>query len=90
MAEYLVGNLTKVVIMFSIGQMALFSMVSHLIFIYLAWKLMLAINFDPIIRKGKAKEAQVFFLLIAIVIGTGVSRFFLDILQWSSDLIYFF
>jgi len=76
--------------MFPIGQLAIISMISHLIFIYITWKVMLGINFEPIIRKGRTKEARIFFLFIAIVIGTGVSRFVLDILQWSRDLIYLF
>ncbi|MFD1172480.1 DUF1146 family protein [Oceanobacillus picturae] len=76
--------------MFSIGQLAIVSMISHLIFIYLTWRVVQAINFDPLIRKGRAAEARVLLLLITIVVGAGVSRFFLEILQWSSDLIYLF
>ncbi|AVR00571.1 DUF1146 family protein [Oceanobacillus sp. M65] len=76
--------------MFSIGQLAIFSMISHLIFIYLTWRVVQAINFDPLIRKGRAAEARVLLLLVTIVVGAGVSRFFLEILQWSSDLIYLF
>lgn len=76
--------------MFSIGQTAVISMISHLFFIYITWRLMICINFDPLIRKGREKEAQVLILLITIVVGTGVSRFFLDFLQWSRDLNYLF
>ncbi|CDO05053.1 hypothetical protein BN988_03634 [Oceanobacillus picturae] len=76
--------------MFSIGQLAIVSMISHLIFIYLTWRVVQAINFDPLIRKGRAAEARVLLLLVTIVVGAGVSRFFLEILQWSSDLIYLF
>lgn len=76
--------------MIAIGQMAIISMISHIIFIYLTWRVMIAINFDPIIRKGRTTEAKLFLFFIAIVIGSGVSRFFLEILQWSQDLIYLF
>jgi uncharacterized integral membrane protein (TIGR02327 family) len=76
--------------MFPIGQMAIISMISHLLFIYITWKVMLGINFEPIVRKGRTTEARIFFLFIAIVIGTGVSRFVLEILQWSRDLMYLF
>lgn len=51
---------------------------------------MLKMNFEPIIRKGHTTEGKIFLLFLAIVIGTGVSRFFLDILHWSRDLIYLF
>ncbi|MFD2629356.1 DUF1146 family protein [Oceanobacillus kapialis] len=73
-----------------IGQMAIISMLSHLIFIYLTWRVVQAINFDPLIRKGRGAEARVLLLLLTIVIGSGVSRFFLEILQWSRDLLYLF
>lgn len=76
--------------MFSIGQTALVSILSHLIFIYLTWRLMLKMNFDPIVRKGHQSEGRIFLLFLAIVIGTGVSRFVLEILQWSRDLTYLF
>lgn len=76
--------------MTSIGQMALIGMVSHVFFIWLTWRFMLKVNFDPIIRKGHANEGRVFLLFIAILIGTGVSRFVLDILQWSRDITYLF
>lgn len=76
--------------MFSIGQMALFSMISHLVFIFITWRVMQTVNFDPLIRKGGAVEAKVLLLFIAIAVGTGVSNFFLSFLQWSKDLIYLF
>lgn len=74
--------------MVSIGQIAVISIMSHLIFIYLTWRVVLTINVDPLIRKGRVKEARVLLLFITIVIGSGVSRFFLEILHWSQDLIY--
>lgn len=76
--------------MISIGTTALISIISHLIFIYITWRAMLKMNFEPIIRKGHTTEGKIFLLFLAIVIGTGVSRFFLDILHWSRDLIYLF
>ncbi|HLR67729.1 DUF1146 family protein [Virgibacillus alimentarius] len=76
--------------MFSIGQLAITSMISHLIFIYLTWRVVQTINVDPLIRKGHVTEARVLLIFITITIGTGVSRFFLDILQWSQDLLYLF
>lgn len=74
----------------AIGQTALISLVSHIVFMYLAWKLITCINFEPLIRKGREKEAQILILFVAIVIGTGVSHFFLEVLQWSKDLVYLF
>lgn len=76
--------------MFSIGQFGIVGIISHVIFIIITWQVMQSVNFEPIIRKQKQKEARLFLLLIAIVIGTGVSGFVLDILQWSGDLSYLF
>lgn len=76
--------------MFSIGQMALFSIISHVLFIYITWRVVLKMNFDPIIKKGRVTEGRIFLLFLTIVIGSGVSRFFLEILRWSNDLIYLF
>lgn len=74
----------------SIGQNALISMISHLIFIAVTWRVVSTINFDPLIRKGRTTEARILLLFITIVIGSGVSRFFLDFLGWSQDLRYLF
>lgn len=77
--------------MVKIGQLAIVGILSHIIFIYLTWRVIVAaINIEPLIRKGRVTEARIFILFISIVIGSGVSRFFLDILQWSQDLMYLF
>ncbi|MEN2767303.1 DUF1146 family protein [Ornithinibacillus xuwenensis] len=74
--------------MLSIGQVAIMSIISHIIFIYITWRLMQTINFEPLIRKGRGTEAKILVLFLTIVIGTSVSRFFLEFLQWSQDLVY--
>ncbi|SDQ13337.1 conserved hypothetical integral membrane protein [Virgibacillus subterraneus] len=76
--------------MSSIGLTALISMISHLIFIYITWRVVTTVNFDPLIRKGRETEARILIMFITIVIGAGVSRFFLEFLQWSQDLMFLF
>ncbi|MGM8364790.1 DUF1146 family protein [Virgibacillus sp. W0181] len=76
--------------MFSIGQMALVTMISHLIFIYITWVAIQSLNVDPLIRKGKIVEARILIIFVTIFIGTNVSRFVLDILNASQNLIYLF
>lgn len=76
--------------MFSIGQWALVGIFSHFLFIYLTWRALVAVNIEPIIRKGKVTEARILLFFVAVVIGSGVSRFFLEIIQWSNDLILLF
>ena len=90
MAKLHIVRIKGGLIMFSIGQSAITGLLSHIIFIIITWQVMQAINFEPLIRKNRTTEARIFLLLLAIVIGTGVSRFFLDILQWSRDLLFLF
>lgn len=76
--------------MLPIGQIAVIGMFSHVLFIYITWRVLIGIDFESFIRKGRETEARILFFLVAIVIGSGVSRFFLDILQWSQDFTYLF
>lgn len=76
--------------MISDGQFAIVGIISHIIFIYIAWKMMLGINFEPIVRKNRVTEAQVIIIFIAIIIGSGVSRFVLDVIRWSQDIFTLF
>lgn len=76
--------------MITIGYLSIISMLSHVIFIYITWTAMQGINFEPFVRKNKVTEARIIIIFLAIVIGTGVSNFVLDIIHWSQDLIYLF
>lgn len=74
----------------SIGITAIVSMFSHVLFIYIAWVSLQALNVEKFVRKHKVTEARLFFILVAIALGTLVSNFVLDILRWSQDLIFLF
>lgn len=76
--------------MLSIGYFSLLGMLSHVLFIYITWLAMQGINFEPIIRKNRVVEGRIIIIFLTIVIGTNISRFVLDIVQWSQDLIYLF
>lgn len=67
----------------SLGQQALASMVSHFLFIIITWRILQGLNLDGWFKKGRVFEAQAFMILLTITIGTSVSRFFLDFMQWS-------
>lgn len=77
-------------VMVSIGFFSIIGMISHVLFISLTWMAMQGINFEPLVRKNGVTEARVLIIFITIAIGASVSRFVLDILQWSQDLIYLF
>lgn len=69
-----------------VGYQSLTNMISHIVFILITWRLLQAINLDGLIKKGRVFEARVLLMFLTITIGTAVSNFFLDYLQWSQNL----
>ncbi|NPC94441.1 DUF1146 domain-containing protein [Bacillus sp. WMMC1349] len=69
-----------------IGQQAAISILVHLFFIALTWWALLAVNIDPLIKKGKIIQARVLMIILTIAIGSIVSNFFLDYLYYSRQL----
>src|SRR5699024_11085540 len=61
---------------------------AKIILLFITWYILEGINLNAFIRKCRETEAKFLLLFITIVIGIVVSRFFLDILQWSQDLNY--
>ena len=70
----------------SFGQIALFSIFSHLVFIALAWWALQSIRLDKLLKTNHVFQARLLYILLAIAIGSSVSNFFLDYLQWSRQL----
>ncbi|WP_462411337.1 DUF1146 family protein [Neobacillus sp. Marseille-QA0830] len=68
------------------GQIALISILSHLVFIAISWWALQAIRLDKLLRPNHIAQARLLYILLAIVIGSTVSNFFLDYLQWSRQL----
>lgn len=68
------------------GQVALFSIVSHLVFIAVAWWALQAIRLDKLLKPNHVFQARLLYILLAIFLGSSVSNFFLDYLQWSRQL----
>ncbi|MFB9973671.1 DUF1146 domain-containing protein [Allobacillus sp. SKP2-8] len=67
---------------------ALTGMISHLIFIVIAWKALESFNIQGVFKKDRELESKLLFILLSIVIGTTVSNFFLDFIRWSGQLSY--
>lgn len=68
------------------GHQALISIISHLAFIALAWWALQSLNYEKFIRASHVFQARVLFILLAIIIGSTVSNFFLDYILWSQQL----
>ena len=69
-----------------IGSFALTSIISHLTFIAVAWWALQALQFDKMLRANRVLQARVLYILASIALGSTVSNFFLDYLQWSQQL----
>jgi uncharacterized integral membrane protein (TIGR02327 family) len=69
-----------------LGQIALFSILSHLLFIAISWWALQAIRLDKLLKPNHVTQARLLYILLAIVVGSVVSNFFLDYLQWSQQL----
>jgi uncharacterized integral membrane protein (TIGR02327 family) len=68
------------------GQIALFSIMSHLLFITVSWWALQAIRIDKLLKPNHVFQARLLYILLAIFVGSAVSNFFLDYLQWSQQL----
>ncbi|ETI70020.1 DUF1146 family protein [Neobacillus vireti] len=68
------------------GQLALLSIVSHLLFIAISWWALQAIRLDKLLKANHVFQGRLLYILLAIFIGSSVSNFFLDYLQWSRQL----
>ena len=68
------------------GQQALVSILTHLVFIGVAWWAIQAIQLDKLLKKNHVMQARILYILLAIALGSIVSNFFLDYLMWSQQL----
>ncbi|MGJ7920768.1 DUF1146 family protein [Neobacillus sp. LXY-4] len=68
------------------GQQALLSILSHLVFIAVAWWAIQALQLEKILKKNHVVQARVLYIILSIALGSSVSNFFLDYLLWSQQL----
>ena len=73
-----------------LGVQAAISIISHSVFIIIAWRALTSIRFDVLFKKHKVFEARLFMVVLTIVIASVLSHFFLDLLNWSQQLLYLF
>ncbi|WP_188207598.1 DUF1146 family protein [Alkalibacillus aidingensis] len=67
---------------------AMVGIASHIIFIILAWKALDSLNIQALFKKQRETESKILFILLSIALGTTVSNFFLDFINWSQQLTY--
>ncbi|MFD2446757.1 DUF1146 family protein [Bacillus sp. CGMCC 1.16607] len=70
----------------SFGYDALIGIVVNLIFIGLSWWALQSIKLDRLLKPNRVLQARALYILLSIALGSIVSNFFLDYLQWSRQL----
>jgi uncharacterized integral membrane protein (TIGR02327 family) len=68
------------------GQQALLSIISHLVFVALAWWALQSVRLDKLLKPNRVFQARLLYILLAIILGSSVSNFFLNYLEWSKQL----
>ncbi|MEI5909108.1 DUF1146 family protein [Bacillus spongiae] len=70
------------------GQQALISMSIHLVFFAVSFWALQALNMEKILRANRVSQARLLYILLSITIGTTVSEFFLNYINWARQLVY--
>lgn len=73
-----------------LGVQAMVNITSHIIFIFITWQVLQSVRLDGIFKKERVAEARILVILITIVIGSTASNFFLDLINWSRQILYLF
>jgi uncharacterized integral membrane protein (TIGR02327 family) len=76
--------------MIGVGQQALLSIISHLVFIAVTWWTLQGVQIEKILKPNRVFQARLFYILLTIAIGSTISNFFLDYLLWSKQLPFLF
>ncbi|WP_127848286.1 DUF1146 family protein [Lacticaseibacillus hulanensis] len=74
----------------SFGVTALVTIISHMFFIMLVWRTLIALRLEKIFRPGHTREVQVLMLFIAIGLGYLVSSCFLSFVGAFKNLPYLY
>jgi uncharacterized integral membrane protein (TIGR02327 family) len=73
-----------------LGTQAMIAIIVHLVFIILTWWAISAIKWETIMKQGKVAQIRLFMVLLTLTISSAVSNFFLNYLQYTSNLTFFF
>ncbi|MFC7371504.1 DUF1146 family protein [Fictibacillus iocasae] len=72
------------------GQSALLHIIVNILFLIIAWWAMQSFHIDKFIRKGKVMQARVLFILLTVALASLASDFFLQYLNYSTNLQFLF
>lgn len=72
------------------SEQALIAILANVFFIGISFYALQALMMDKIIKKNRVFQAQLFYILASIVIGSIVANFFLNLTNWSNQLPFLF
>ena len=72
------------------SEQALIAILANIFFIGISFYALQALMVDKFIKKNHVFQAQLFFILASIMLGSIVANFFLNLTSWSNQLQYLF
>ncbi|QFF97944.1 DUF1146 domain-containing protein [Psychrobacillus glaciei] len=72
------------------GEQAIIAILANVFFIGISFYALQAIMIEKVIKKNRVFQAQLFYILASILLGSTVANFFLNLTAWSNQLQYLF
>ena len=72
------------------SEQALIAILANIFFIGISFYALQALMLDKIIKRNHVFQAQLFYILTSIMIGSIVANFFLNLTSWSNQLPFLF
>lgn len=72
------------------SEQALIAILANVFFIGISFYALQALMMDKIIKKNRVFQAQLFYILTSIMMGSIVANFFLNLTNWSNQLPFLF
>lgn len=73
-----------------IGQFAIVHLILHVLCICIAYWALNSLKLDQFFKKGYATQVQLCLMFLAVLLGTAVSNFLIDLLQFSTQVKFLF
>ena len=73
-----------------IGQFAIVHLILHVLCICIAYWALNSLKLDQFFKKGYATQVQVCLMFLSVLLGTAVSNFLIDLLQFSTQVKFLF
>ncbi|MDN5611272.1 MAG: DUF1146 family protein [Staphylococcus equorum] len=71
-----------------LGQFSVVHLILHVLCICVAYWALNSIRLDQFFKKGYPVQVQICMIILAILLGTAVSNFIVDLLQFSTQIKY--